>query len=480
MKIICPHCGVKGTLADSFIHKNIRCPRCKEIFRAEAEVEFAPVEEAAPPSAPMPPRPAPSQTAQAAQATVRPPAASPPTTPPVAEARQAPATPPPRPTSQMGGQGGQRPERLVVPPNLELNAQPLGKISQEEAASVEVEELYSEGAAAQTAAQAAPQTPPPTTPPVPPTAKPRDVTEEQVRADLDALFERKLTCAGCGRQADDNEEFSPSRTGFLCSACRAAEESADNFAQPAVAKPTIDWGAAQAASGRRREDELREIVSDSKRRATGPKTSFTVFAVFKEAWGKLKGIKRDVWGAMAIIVLVNLIFGAVVHFLPDVKTAAGAIGLAAVSIVALLLNGLLLSGLSYLGLCQARGEESGWDTMFVSFSPLNLVKLLLLFILLPIIIGLGTVCLIVPGIYLAVTLSFSPLLVLDKGMWPWEAMLESRRESHASCLNIFLLYAVINVAFWAAFLCLLVGLFWMLPLAFVAYGVLYRRLFDGA
>jgi len=382
----------------------------------------------------------------------------------------APPAPPVPPPSRPAGE---RPQRIVMPPDVKLNAQPLGKITEEPASVETIDALYT---GEESAPPLSPSIPPTTRPVVPPP----DVTEEQVRADLDTLFEKKLLCAGCGRQAGDHEEFSPGRAGLLCPACRAAEESVNNFAQPSETKSAIDWGAAQAASGRRREDELREIATNGKRQATGADTRFTTFPVLREAWEKLKGVKRDVWGAVAIIVLVNLILGASSHFLPGTKTGAGVIGIGVVSVIAFFLNSLLLSGLGYLGLCQARGEEGGWDTMFVCFNPINLAKLLLLFIILPIVVGLGLICLIVPGIYLAVTLSFSPLLVLDKGMWPWEAMRESWRESHANCLNIFLIYLVAKVAFWAAVIFLLVGLFWMLPFVFVLYGVLYRRLFDGA
>ena len=445
MKIVCPHCGVKGSLADSFIHNSIRCPRCKQIFRVEVEVQFAPLEESASPAAANPPLSEPSP-----------------------------------PSGPMDRQMLSRPERVVMPPNVKLNAEPLGEIRREEA-PVATDALYSEETEP-VVPQIVPQVVPQVILPMASQAIPqveRDVTEDQVQADLDTLFERKLLCAGCGRQAGNDEEFSPGRAGLVCPTCRAAEESADNFARPTAAKPVIDWGAVPAASDWQHEDGLRAMAADSKRRAIGPNARFTVFQILKEAWEKLKGVKRDVWGATAIIVLVNLIFGAIVHFVPDANTEAGAIVRIGVSIIVFLLNGLLLSGLSYLGLCRARGEEGGWDTMFVSFSPINLVKLLLLFILLPVIIGLGTVCLLVPGIYLATTLSFSPLLALDHGMWPWQAILESRRESHANCLNIFLLYLAVAVTFGAATLLLLVGLFWMLPLAFVAHGVIYRRLFDG-
>lgn len=33
MKLICPHCGLKGTADDSLVEKKVRCPQCRRVFR---------------------------------------------------------------------------------------------------------------------------------------------------------------------------------------------------------------------------------------------------------------------------------------------------------------------------------------------------------------------------------------------------------------------------------------------------------------
>ena len=33
MKLMCPHCGVKGTADDALMEKKVRCPQCQKIFR---------------------------------------------------------------------------------------------------------------------------------------------------------------------------------------------------------------------------------------------------------------------------------------------------------------------------------------------------------------------------------------------------------------------------------------------------------------
>ena len=35
MKMLCPHCGVKGTADDSYIGKKVKCPKCEGTFEVE-------------------------------------------------------------------------------------------------------------------------------------------------------------------------------------------------------------------------------------------------------------------------------------------------------------------------------------------------------------------------------------------------------------------------------------------------------------
>lgn len=38
MKLICPHCGLKGTADDALLAKKIRCPQCRQVFRLDETV----------------------------------------------------------------------------------------------------------------------------------------------------------------------------------------------------------------------------------------------------------------------------------------------------------------------------------------------------------------------------------------------------------------------------------------------------------
>ena len=39
LKMLCPHCGVKGTADDSYIGKMVKCPRCETVFKVSPEGE---------------------------------------------------------------------------------------------------------------------------------------------------------------------------------------------------------------------------------------------------------------------------------------------------------------------------------------------------------------------------------------------------------------------------------------------------------
>ena len=40
MKMHCPHCGVKGSVDDSYIGRKVRCPKCQNVFHCEDEQQL--------------------------------------------------------------------------------------------------------------------------------------------------------------------------------------------------------------------------------------------------------------------------------------------------------------------------------------------------------------------------------------------------------------------------------------------------------
>ena len=97
-------------------------------------------------------------------------------------------------------------------------------------------------------------------------------------------------------------------------------------------------------------------------------------------------------------------------------------------------------------------------------------------ILKSLIIFLGFILFIVPGIILSIRLSFFDYLIVDKNSKIIESLKRSWEITRSNTWNLFLLYllfALINIL--GAF-ALIVGLFWSIPTTMVAEAFVYRKL----
>jgi len=92
-------------------------------------------------------------------------------------------------------------------------------------------------------------------------------------------------------------------------------------------------------------------------------------------------------------------------------------------------------------------------------------------------IMLGFVLLILPGIYLSFAYGMAFPLLIDKKMGIWEAMETSRKAISKCWFRYFGLIIVLLLIAVAATIPLGIGLIWALPLASMVIGVLYVKMF---
>ena len=106
----------------------------------------------------------------------------------------------------------------------------------------------------------------------------------------------------------------------------------------------------------------------------------------------------------------------------------------------------------------------------------NLYPLLVLSLLTTVMISVGLLLFILPGIYLSLAYAFSLLLVILEGLGPWQAMEESRRIITAHFMD-YLVFAVlaliVNVV---AAIPFGLGLFVSIPVTLAAQYALYVEL----
>ncbi len=116
---------------------------------------------------------------------------------------------------------------------------------------------------------------------------------------------------------------------------------------------------------------------------------------------------------------------------------------------------------------------------FLAFDISTFFKFLLAYILFTIMVIVGFILLIVPGIYLAMKYQFFQFLIIDKNMDVIDSFKESGKITDGSKWNLFFLALLFVLIVIAGFLALLVGIFVAIPVIMVAWAYVYKKLSSG-
>ena len=190
-------------------------------------------------------------------------------------------------------------------------------------------------------------------------------------------------------------------------------------------------------------------------------------------WEKAK--KNIVFYAIALVavMIVNGVVNGILNN-PSVKESAIAVIILTVLLILIgtIINlGLIRIALNFIDKIDYKGRFEDF------FSDSG--KLLNYFIgnfLYAIIVFLGFILLIVPGIYFAIRFQFYQYLILDKGMKPLEAFAMSSKMTDGNKMELFLIgLKLVGINILGA-LCLLVGLFATIPTSMLASAHIYREM----
>lgn len=111
------------------------------------------------------------------------------------------------------------------------------------------------------------------------------------------------------------------------------------------------------------------------------------------------------------------------------------------------------------------------------FSSIHLFfKYLIGTLLVTIIVLIGIILLIVPGIIFALKYQYVPYLIIDKGLGPIEAFKKSGTITFGAKNDLFVLWFVLGLMNIAGLLCLIIGLFATIPTTMIAMAYVYRKL----
>jgi uncharacterized membrane protein len=181
---------------------------------------------------------------------------------------------------------------------------------------------------------------------------------------------------------------------------------------------------------------------------------------FKTGWGLFKQYPTGFVG----FCLLNLLIQGLLNSLSYVGTVAS------FAVTSPLFMGNFIVSAKLL-----QGQTPEFRDFFAGFQ--YFLPLLLLSLVAGLFIGIGTLLLIIPGIYLAVAYFFASYLVVDRRQDFWPAMELSRRTINPRWFGFFAFMLLLVLLNLAGAIALGVGLLVTIPLSFCAVTVAYAEIF---
>lgn len=200
--------------------------------------------------------------------------------------------------------------------------------------------------------------------------------------------------------------------------------------------------------------------------------------IMSESWQKTKGVKRYILGA-AIIMYVALF--VVMMALGVTLVPAGqptAMHLVAQVIMQLAVMAIILpfvAGIFVISAKRVNDAPFEFGDAFSAFG--KTVPLLVASVLMNVLVTLGFLLLIVPGIYLAFAYMLTVPLIVDRDMGAWQALETSRKAISKHWFSFFVLWIVMILILAISMIPFGLGLIWTIPMLSVAFAITYREVF---
>ena len=208
---------------------------------------------------------------------------------------------------------------------------------------------------------------------------------------------------------------------------------------------------------------------------------FSIGELLSESWSKVKGTKGIIIGGFQVFYVVLL---AATFILGGVVGIFGAlsenlflvfVGEILISLLASALAYPFMAGINMVGIRRAADQPLSFNEIFRHFG--RTVPLIITAVVMMLLIYLGMILLLIPGIYLAVAYLLAIPLVVERGLSPWQALEASRKAITQHWFKVFGLFLLLGLIVIVSAIPLGIGLVWSIPLMVVAMGVLYRTVF---
>lgn len=196
--------------------------------------------------------------------------------------------------------------------------------------------------------------------------------------------------------------------------------------------------------------------------------NWTIGEVLSEAWKLKDGFKGTYWGALLIYVVISMILSGVFQFVAGDSDIMGFI----TQVLFVLITYPLWVGLMMIAIKRSVGTPTAASMVF-DYYP-KTIPIFLTYLLMVVMVVIGLVLLVLPGIYLMFAYALALPLVGDKNIGPWEA-LEASRKALTPCWFRFFGLGLIGAAVLVvSAIPLGLGWIWTLPFLGLAMAIVYR------
>jgi hypothetical protein len=199
--------------------------------------------------------------------------------------------------------------------------------------------------------------------------------------------------------------------------------------------------------------------------------SFSKKQALRFGWNALMARPWIFIGATALIMVISMILNAIM------KGSDGLLGFI-IMLVGTIVQWWLYLGFTRMTLAAYEGGTVRFD-MLIGESKTTLLQYVIMTIITGVLVCVGLVLLVVPGIMVYTMLCLSPFLILERKMDAFAALKESRRLTKGHRMNIFLFVIALAIINIIGVLLVGIGLLITIPVSLLAFTFVYKEIEKG-
>jgi hypothetical protein len=232
-----------------------------------------------------------------------------------------------------------------------------------------------------------------------------------------------------------------------------------------------------------------ESSSEIKSKITSFDPDISTSQIFSKAWDLIKGQKSRMWLVIFLYLFLYLVIFFLFNFVPQkllkpsgLDTSNIAVNLPLIisstlgTIVYWSLTVLLSEGIKIITIKAAQTKSFEMKDLFSCFP--KALNVLLISLVSSVLIIIGFLLFIFPGIYLAIGYTFAVSLHIRKKLSIWDALETSRIQVTKHWFSVFFVTFFSILLNILGIFTLFIAWIWTVPIAWLTLGVLYTKLFE--